>query len=139
MGASKDWWSSLKPSNLTGRNFGQIISCGLNTEQASFMEMEKCFYVITFKPAYLELLRGKSLRLQAREESEEAPAQRLIVAITQGGFGQDVVDDERQAKERFLEYLFFSSDLDLARNAEVFDEYFEMEQAGEFVDLDDEI
>jgi hypothetical protein len=103
------------------------------------MEMEKSFYVVTFKPAYIELLRGKAFRSEAHEEGEEGGTQRVIVAITQGGFGQDVVDDERQAKERFLEYLFFSSDLDLARNAEVFDQYFEMEQADEFVDLDEEI
>ena len=48
------------------------------------------------------------------------------------------MDDERQTKERFLEFLFFSSDLDLPRTAEVFDQYFEMEQADEFVDLDEE-
>ena len=62
----------------------------------------------------------------------------MVVAITQGGFGQDVVDDERQAKERFLEYLFLSSDLDLPRTSEVFDHYFEIELADEFVDLDEE-
>jgi len=99
------------------------------------MEMEKSFYVVTFKPAYMELLREKSIAL----ESEETGKQRMVIALTQGGFGQDVVDDERQAKERFLEYLFFSSDIDLPRSADVFDEYFELEQAGEFVDLDEEI
>lgn len=104
------------------------------------MEMEKSFYVVTFKPTYLELLREKTTRSEAtRQEGEEAGPQRMIVAITQGGFGQDVVDDERQTKERFLEYLFLSSDLDLARTAEVFDEYFEIEQADEYVDLDEEI
>jgi hypothetical protein len=72
------------------------------------------------------------------DETDEIAKQRMIVAITQGGFGQDVVDDERQAKERFLEYLFFSSGLDLSRTAEVFDQYFEMAQADEFVDLDEE-
>ncbi|MEK6322307.1 MAG: hypothetical protein AABN33_11545 [Acidobacteriota bacterium] len=104
------------------------------------MEMEKSFYVVTFKPAYIELLQEKASRSDTpREEGEETGKQRMIVAITQGGFGQDVVDDERQAKERFLEYLFFSSDLDLARTAEVFDQYFDIEQADEFVDLDEEI
>ena len=104
------------------------------------MEMEKTFYVVTFKPAYLELLREKASRPEApREGGEEIGTQQMIVAITQGGFGQDVVDDERQAKERFLEYLFFSSDVDLARTAEVFDQYFEMKQADEFVDLDEEV
>lgn len=97
------------------------------------MEMEKAYYVVTFKPAYLELLRAQAI------ESDEAAPQRVIVAITQGGFGQDVVDDERQAKERFLEHLFYSSDIDLPRSAEAFDSYFELEQAGEFIDLDEEI
>jgi hypothetical protein len=101
------------------------------------MEMERIYYVVTFKPAYVELLRETASRLESSSDEGEA-AQRMVVAITQGGFGQDVVDDERQAKERFLEYLFFSSDLDLPRTAEVFDQYFEIEQAGEFVDLDEE-
>jgi hypothetical protein len=103
------------------------------------MEMEKVYFVVTFKPAYLALLRGTASRSEApADEGEETATQRMIVTITQGGFGQDVVDDERQAKERFLEYLFFSSDLDLPRTTEVFDQYFEMAQANEFVDLDEE-
>jgi len=100
------------------------------------MEMEKAYYVVTFKPAYLELLRG--MTSQSPADAGETTTQRMIVTIAQGGFGQDVVDDERQTKERFLEFLFFSSDLDLPRTAEVFDQYFEMEQADEFVDLDEE-
>jgi len=104
------------------------------------MEMEKSYYVVTFKLAYLELLRDRTARSEsATDEGEATATQRMIVAITQGGFGQDVVDDERQTKERFLEYLFFSGDLDLPRTAEVFDQYFEIEQADEFVDLDEEM
>ena len=104
------------------------------------MEMEKSFFVVTFKPAYQKLLREKTSQLANSPDDEEEPAaQRVIVALTQGGFGQDVVDDERQAKERFLEYLFFSSDVDLPRSAEVFDQYFVLEQADEIVDLDEEI
>lgn len=95
------------------------------------MEMEKSYYVVTFKPAYLELLR-------AHEEGGDDRPQKLIVAITQGGFGQDVVDDERQAKERFLEHLFYSGEVDLPRSEEAFDRYFELEQA-EMVDLDEEV
>jgi len=102
------------------------------------MEMEKSFYVVTFKPTYVKLVREKSQRDSTFDEADDA-AQRMIVALTQGGFGQDVVDDERQVKERFLEYLFFSIDLDLPRSAEVFDEYFELEPATEFVDLDEEL
>ena len=99
------------------------------------MEMEKSYYVVSFKGAYLELLRDRALS----EEGSDPSALRMIVAITQGGFGQDVVDEERQVKERFLEYLFFSSGLDLARTSEVFDQYFELESADEFVDLDQEL
>ncbi|HZM87857.1 MAG TPA: hypothetical protein VFF31_15145 [Blastocatellia bacterium] len=102
------------------------------------MEMERAYYVVTFKPAYVELLRESGSQVESIPEDAEAATQQMVVAITQGGFGQDVVDDERQAKERFLEYLFFSSDLDLPRTAEVFDRYFEIEQADEFVDLDEE-
>lgn len=103
------------------------------------MEMEKSYYVVTIKPAYLELLRNQSSITGTDAESEEVAGQRLVVAITQGGFGQDMVDDERQAKERFLEHLFYSSDIDLPRAAEVFDQYFELEQADEFIDLDEEV
>ena len=101
------------------------------------MEMERVYYVVTFKPAYLELLRGTALYHPVSDENE-AGLQRMVVALTQGGFGQDVVDDERQVKERFLQYLFFSSDLDMPRTVEVFDKYFEIDQAEEFVDLDED-
>jgi hypothetical protein len=96
------------------------------------MEMEKAYYVVAYKPAYLEMLR-------AQPDAEGAAQQRLIVAITQGGFGQDVVDDERQVKERFLEYLFYSSGVDLPRSPEAFDQFFELEPADEFIDLDEEL
>ena len=102
------------------------------------MEMERVYYVVTFKPAYFELLRETAAQLEP-DETEDVAHKMVVVALTQGGFGQDVVDDERQAKERFLQYLFFSSDLDLARTAEVFDRYFELSQAEEFVDLDEDI
>ena len=99
------------------------------------MEMEKAYYVVTYKPAYIDLLQQTD---STATEDEPAP-QRLIVSITQGGFGQDIVDDERQAKERFLEYLFYSNDIDLPRSAEVFDQYFELEQADELINLDEEL
>ena len=100
------------------------------------MEMEKSFYVVSFKPAYMKLMRSRG---DVPVEEPDVTAKSMIVALTQGGFGQDVVDEERQVKERFLEYLFFSSDLDLSRTAEVFDQYFELDQATEFVDLDEEL
>ena len=101
------------------------------------MEMEKSFYVVTFKPAYVQLLRSRAE--SPADEADDTATQRLIVALTQGGFGQDIIDEERQTKERFLEYLFFSSDLDLPRSPEVFDQYFDLEPATEFVDLDEEL
>jgi hypothetical protein len=101
------------------------------------MEMEKAHYVVTFKQAYFELPLIRSAAGDMATAIGET--NRVIVSITQGGFGQDVVDDERQAKERFLEYLFYSSDIDLPRTVEVFDQYFELEQASEFIDLDEEI
>ena len=103
------------------------------------MEMERVYYVVTFKPAYFELLRGTASHQEPASDDNEAGLQRMVVALTQGGFGQDVVDDERQVKERFLQYLFFASDLDMPRTAEVFDKYFEIDQAEEFVDLDEDI
>ena|ERR1044072_74126 len=104
------------------------------------MEMEKSYYVVTYKPAYLGLLQSKSAHAdQAAYEGDDLHEQRLIISITQGGFGQDIVDDERQVKERFLEYLFYSGDIDLPRSAEIFDQYFELEQADELIDLDEEI
>jgi len=101
------------------------------------MEMEKVYYVVTFKPTYFEILQTRSTSGDVAIAIEES--NRVIVGITQGGFGQDIVDDQRQAKERFLEYLFYSSDIDFPRTAEVFDQYFELEQADEFVDLDEEL
>ncbi|HLG14679.1 MAG TPA: hypothetical protein VJH03_09300 [Blastocatellia bacterium] len=95
------------------------------------MEMEKSYYVVSFKPAYGEMVKA------GRAEDEPAP-ERLVVAITQGGFGQDIVDDERQTKERFLEHLFYASGVDLERTPEVFDQYFTLDRVDEFVDLDEE-
>jgi hypothetical protein len=101
------------------------------------MEMEKTYYVVACKREYLDLLRAHSVDSQA--EGDETAGQKMIIAITQGGFGQDVVDDERQAKERFLEYMFFSSGIDLPRTEESFDQYFELEQVAELIDLDEEV
>jgi len=102
------------------------------------MEMEKSYYVVTYKPAYLELVRGLVARAGS-PDSDEPAFERVVVAITQGGFGQDIVDDERQVKERFIEHLFYSSDIDLPRSPEAFDHYFGLEPVDEFVDLDEEM
>ncbi|MEN3335032.1 MAG: hypothetical protein V7641_4397 [Blastocatellia bacterium] len=102
------------------------------------MEMQKSYYVITYKPAYLALLQTKSAASDAGLADDETSLPCVIVTITQGGFGQDIVDDERQTKERFLEYLFYADDIDLSRTAEVFDEYFTLNAADELIDLDEE-
>lgn len=102
------------------------------------MEMEKSYYVVTCKPAYLEMLRAQP-RGGEPFEGDDPVSHISVVAITQGGFGQDVIDDERQVKERFLEYLFYSSGIDLPRSEEAFDLYFALEEVGEFIDLDEEV
>ena len=101
------------------------------------MEMEKAYYVVTFKPAFFEMLQSRSTSTDVAIAVEES--NRVIISITQGGFGQDIVDDDRQAKERFLEYLFYWSDFDLPRTVDVFDQYFELEAADDFIDLDEEL
>ena len=101
------------------------------------MEMEKAYYVVTFKPAFFEMLQSRSTSTDVAIAVEDS--NRVIISITQGGFGQDIVDDDRQAKERFLEYLFYWSDFDLPRTVDVFDQYFELEAADDFIDLDEEL
>ena len=106
------------------------------------MEMEKSYYVVSCKPSYLELVRtqySRALAGLASAEPDDMLPERLVVAITQGGFGQDIIDDERQAKERFLEFLFGANGIDLPRSPEAFDEYFQLERADEFIDLDEEV
>ena len=106
------------------------------------MEMEKSYYIVSFKPSYFELVKtqfSEALCTLAAAEPDELVAQRIVIAITQGGFGQDIIDDERQAKERFLESLFGSSGIDLPRSEEAFDEYFHLERVQEFIDLDEEV
>jgi hypothetical protein len=95
------------------------------------MEMERAYYVVSYRREYLGLLPD--------QPPGDQPPERVIVAITQGGFGQDVVDDVRQVKERFLEYVFAADGVDLPRTAETFDTYFVLETAGEVIDLDEEL
>ncbi|HEY6331237.1 MAG TPA: hypothetical protein VI756_18060 [Blastocatellia bacterium] len=106
------------------------------------MEMEKAYYAVLFKPEYLRLTApSRSEDIEARGDDgpiDDSARGAVVVSITQGGFGQDVVDDERQVKERFLEYIFAYSGLDIPRSAESFDEYFELRPVDEMVDLDDE-
>ena len=101
------------------------------------MEMEKSHYLVTYKPSYLEMVKNQTDRRESN--FGDGAGSRVVVEITQGGFGLDVVDDERQVKERFLEHLFFSTGIDLPRAVEVFDEYFELEPLDEIVNLDEEV
>ena len=101
------------------------------------MEMQKSYYVVAYKSAYLALLQARSAA-DAGLTDDGAGLPCVIVTITQGGFGQDIVDDERQAKERFLEYLFAADGIDLSRTADVFDQYFTLTAADELIDLDEE-
>jgi len=102
------------------------------------MEMERSYFVIGYRSEYLALLARQRSGAGAGAATDEAPA-RIVVSITQGGFGQDVVDDERQVKERFLEHLFFSSGIDIPRSSDDFDRYFTIEALDELIDLDEEI
>jgi hypothetical protein len=88
---------------------------------------DKVYYIVSWKKAYVELL-GPSF---------EGAAERVVVALAQGGFGEDVVDALRQVKERFLEYEFAYQGIELDRTAEVFDRYFTLEEPDQFVDLDE--
>jgi hypothetical protein len=107
------------------------------------MEMEKFHYAVLFKPEYLALTAAAQREAAADSFDGASPdtnaSGAIMVSITQGGFGQDVVDDERQVKERFLEYIFAYSDLDIPRSEESFDKYFELRLIDEIVDLDDEL
>jgi hypothetical protein len=98
------------------------------------MEMEKFQYVVSFKPEYLELVRSSAGDIAV----EDLSLNPIVVSIAQGGFGQDVIDDQRQVKERFLEYLFSFNGIDLDRSPETFDSYFDLHPVEEFVDLDEE-
>jgi len=96
--------------------------------------MDKTYYIVTFKQAYFDRFSAAGDEPDLREEQ----AGRLIVGMTHGGFGQDVVDEVQQVKERFLEYLFSFEGIDLPRTSEVFDAYFGLDR-GEVIDLDEEI
>ena len=98
------------------------------------MEMEKSYYLVTYKPSYVELIKIQAARPESGEAADTGS--RVVLRITQGGFGLDVVDDERQVKERFIEHLFFSTGIDLPRTVEAFDEYFDLEPVDELIDLD---
>jgi hypothetical protein len=88
---------------------------------------DKVYYIVTWRPEYVALLGP----------AYEGEAERVVVALAQGGFGEDVVDALRQVKERFLEVEFAYQGIELDRTAEVFDRYFSLEEPDQFLDLDE--
>jgi hypothetical protein len=100
--------------------------------------MEKSYYLITWKLSFFELLKASNSPSVAG--MDEPQLERLLVAVTQGGFGQDVMaDDTIPVKERFLEFVCQEYDVDVPRTVETFEEFFELVEPDYFVDLDEEI
>jgi hypothetical protein len=97
--------------------------------------MEKSYYLITWKETFFDLL--KSADSESVAAYDEPQLERLLVAISQGGFGQDVVDNIAQVKERFLEFTCQEYDIDLPRTVESFDRYFDLIEPDFFIDLDE--
>lgn len=87
---------------------------------------DKACYIVTWKAAYATMIG-----------MPEGSIERIVVTLAQGGFAQDVIDVERQVKERFLEAEFDYQGLELDRTAEVFDEYFTLEEPDQVIDLDE--
>jgi hypothetical protein len=98
--------------------------------------MEKSYYLITWRVSFFELL--KSANNPSVAALDEPQLEHLLVAIAQGGFGQDVVDNIVQVKEHFLEFTCREYDIDLPRTVETFDHYFELIEPDYFIDLDEE-
>lgn len=96
--------------------------------------MNKAYYIISWKPQYLALL--VSVGVDETLSSESSP-ERIIVAISQGGFAEGVLDSCGQAKVKFLENEFSFRGLDLPRTEETFDQYFTLEEPTCFLDLDE--
>lgn len=84
-------------------------------------------YIITWKPEYLRLTN----------QVEEANY-RVVVRLSQGGFGEGVSDFVKQVKERYLAYEFAISMVDLPISEETFDRFFTIDEARDVIDLDEE-
>ena|SRR5437763_1655046 len=97
--------------------------------------MEKSYYLISWRNAFFELL--KSLGHESVAAFDEPQLERLLIAISQGGFGADVVDNIVQVKERFLEFSCQEYDIELPRTVDTFDQYFELIEPDFFIDLDE--
>lgn len=96
--------------------------------------MEKAYYIVGWRPEYLELLSSMGA---IGELAEGTRLERVIVAISQGGFGEGVADFQARVKEKFLDYELGFRGLDLPRTLETFDKYFTLEEPTDFVDLDE--
>ena len=86
---------------------------------------DRAYYVVTWRAEYARLVGAP-----------EDAIERIVVAIPQGGFAQDVADFRRQVKERFLEAEFDYQGVELERTEAVFDQLFTLEEADQFVELD---
>ncbi len=98
--------------------------------------MEKNYYIITWRLAFFELLRASNH--PSVDGLDEPQLEKILVAITQGGFRQDGMDDTVPVKERFINFACQEYDLDLSPTVETFNEYFELVEPDYFVDLDEE-
>lgn len=96
--------------------------------------MQKSYYLVVWRPAFADLLRAEQ-SLNAPSEGD-THLERIIVALSQGGFGQDVVDEIAQVKERFLEFACEEYGVNLPRTADDFDVYFELVEPDCYIDLD---
>lgn len=99
--------------------------------------MAKSYYLITWQLSFFELLR--SLDHPSVSGLAQPQLERTLVAISQGGFGQDPLQEMAQVKERFVEFICQDYDIDLPRSLDTFDQYFELIEPDLFVDLDEEI
>lgn len=92
--------------------------------------MQRSYYLVIWKSAFVDLLRERVL------VEGEPQLEQIIVGLSQGGFGQDVIDERLQVKERFLEFVCEEYGVDLPRTADDFDTYFELVEPDYYIDLD---
>ena len=97
--------------------------------------MHKSYYLISWRPEYSELLRSQH---SVEDTSEGSRGERALVTISEGGFGEGVVDFKTRVKEKFLEYEFSFRGIELPCTEETFDVYFSLEIPTEVLDLDDD-
>ena len=84
-------------------------------------------YVVSWKPEYLKLTN-----------QNESANYRVVLRLSQGGFGEGVSDFLSQVKTRYLTYEFSLSMLDMTISEETFDQFFTIDEAREVIDLDED-